>query len=394
LRVWIFGLSLFILGWILSWLYHRPVENFTESGQESAGQKSYPIISPIPKLTGRTSNSVLPTQVETHASTTLERAATHLKTRQYSEFFALFQEVQARADDATLQVLRKAAYASAKQLQQAKRSHDAQSLLQQLIANDYDNVPAHLLLAAVHRHKGNYLVALEQLYSARSYAQETELVAQITRQIHQWGTDFAARYKKEKHDLALIDLYRNLSEKEPEYAPHYLGLAEAYLALGNKTDAKLALELASFDVEVSDQVQRLLAQIHQKNSVTLTNATAIPLRRYGDHYVIKVMLNGELEASLMLDTGATLSIITPQVQVALGVSPSDRVAWFNTANGMVESVLLSIDSISAGSKGVQDTKVGVLNLSTNPHFDGLLGMDFLKHFKFYIDQDKHVLYLQ
>ena len=409
MRPWIFGIVMFLLGWLLSWYFHHPVDSYTESAQNSGVPPSPRVQSQQPgglhedsRASALPTTSLAKTPSKTPAAasvgiptpSTVERVQAYLAHRQYAEFFSLFQDALSSGDDTTLRLLREVVYGRAEQLQQQKRPTDAASLLQQLLAIDYDNVHARLLLATVHHQSDNFLVAIEQLYIARSYAQEAGTVEQITRHIRRWVTELTRQYNKEKRYLPLIDLYRELSEKEPEYAPHHIGLAEAYLALGNKADAKHALDLASFDVEVSAQIQRLQARIQQEDSVALTNATGIPLRQYGNHYVIKVLLNGALEASLMLDTGATLSIITPNVRSALGANVADGAAWFNTANGVVESVLLNVDSISAGPKVVQGAKVGVLELSSGPHIDGLLGMDFLKHFKFYIDQEKHILYLQ
>ncbi len=47
-----------------------------------------------------------------------------------------------------------------------------------------------------------------------------------------------------------------------------------------------------------------------------------------------------------------------------------------------------------GGHIVENIEVGVMDVSHTGSIDGLLGMNFLKHFKFYIDQGDNEMHLQ
>lgn len=394
MRIWVQSVLIFGLGWLLSWWYYLPLDRLLNN-VESVKLSSK---STLPAFeTVRESVSVQEKDLSKFRQQNLSPQAdlqSLLLDGQYFKYFEYYQELQLTGDSSQLEQLRQQIYTEVKRLQTTKQNTKVFSVLQQLLAIDYDNVIARQMLATTQFADGNYLAAIELLYSAKAYAQTSDTANQINIQLRRWVSDLTERYKKANNDLERIDLYRKLNEQEPDYAPYYLELAEAYLALGNRVDAKRAIDLASFDVEVNERVQQLQQKIDQKSEIALTDATAIPLRRFGEHYAIDVVINGSVNATLMLDTGATLTIISPELQAGLGARTSNKSAWFNTANGVVESVLLDTESLSAGLKVVRKTQVGVLNLSTNPHIDGLLGMDFLKYFKFYIDQEKSTLYLQ
>jgi len=68
-------------------------------------------------------------------------------------------------------------------------------------------------------------------------------------------------------------------------------------------------------------------------------------------------------------------------------------AVFNTANGPVRASIYTLDSLSVGDWQVNNLEIGVLDLGSRPDMNGLLGMNFLSHFQFFIDQDKALLRL-
>ena len=66
---------------------------------------------------------------------------------------------------------------------------------------------------------------------------------------------------------------------------------------------------------------------------------------------------------------------------------------FNTANGPVRAPIYIIEALSVGDWYVKQLEIGVLELDGQGHMDGLLGMNFLKHFRFFIDQNESMLRL-
>jgi predicted aspartyl protease len=70
-----------------------------------------------------------------------------------------------------------------------------------------------------------------------------------------------------------------------------------------------------------------------------------------------------------------------------------RTGVFSTANGLVQAPVYKLDSLSVGDWHVNHLEIGVLDLDSRSDVDGLLGMNFLNHFQFFIDQNKAVLRL-
>jgi len=140
--------------------------------------------------------------------------------------------------------------------------------------------------------------------------------------------------------------------------------------------------------ESSDPVKLLFGE-------TQSTSYSIPVKPHGDgHFIVEVQINGNVKANLMVDTGATMVILSERLGEQLGIDnkkdfPSMS---FNTAGGKVESPLFVLESLKIGK-----AEVFGLEASTNPNFkgavDGLLGMSFLGEFKVEIDRESSKMLL-
>jgi clan AA aspartic protease (TIGR02281 family) len=106
-------------------------------------------------------------------------------------------------------------------------------------------------------------------------------------------------------------------------------------------------------------------------------------------------LNNAQNAILLLDTGASLSIISPELLRMLGTpyQSTGRTAWFSTAGGRIKAPVITLDSLALDGVFVENIEVGVIGEFDSNPFDGLLGMNFLRHFEFFIDQNERKLQL-
>ncbi|MDH5789392.1 MAG: retroviral-like aspartic protease family protein [Nitrospinota bacterium] len=127
-----------------------------------------------------------------------------------------------------------------------------------------------------------------------------------------------------------------------------------------------------------------------------SNSYAIPVEPYGDnHFIVEVQLNGGIRAHLMVDTGASMIVLSERLGEILHVANDHNLPTmnFNTAGGNVESPLFILDSVRVGN-----AEVFGVEASTNPHFngkvDGLLGMSFLGNFKVEIDKENLKMFLK
>ena len=127
-----------------------------------------------------------------------------------------------------------------------------------------------------------------------------------------------------------------------------------------------------------------------------SNSYAIPVKAYGDgHFIVEALINGKIKANLMVDTGATMVILSDQLGERLRITDNKDLPTmsFNTAGGKVETPLFVLESLKIGN-----AEVFALEASTNPNFkggvDGLLGMSFLGEFKLEMDRENSKMLLK
>ncbi|WP_298977290.1 TIGR02281 family clan AA aspartic protease, partial [uncultured Thermosynechococcus sp.] len=104
--------------------------------------------------------------------------------------------------------------------------------------------------------------------------------------------------------------------------------------------------------------QELLQLQQQPRTPAPPTATAVPQpggivpirRREGGIPVIQVILNQRLPVEMLVDSGASMTVITQPMARALGITPAQVVdnRLFHTANGQVILPVVYIQSISVG----------------------------------------------
>ena len=105
----------------------------------------------------------------------------------------------------------------------------------------------------------------------------------------------------------------------------------------------------------------------------------------GQPIMVSVQINGATPATLMLDTGATRTVINPRVLEALGANYRD--AQRGTIRGVTgEAPVLAVRIESIEASGARSGPLLVVSHDTGfGQGDGLLGRDFLDQFSVNID---------
>ncbi len=165
-------------------------------------------------------------------------------------------------------------------------------------------------------------------------------------------------------------------------------LAQLYIRLDKTPEASLLLDELQYDEVYGQNVKTLLQTIDIEEEGDKYKYT-IPLERYGDHFSVKVFLDGSA-FNLMLDTGATYIFIDEDQASMLEVLRDDLV--LQTAGNEISAKLCQASTMRIGNLQLANIKVTVAPFKRQD-IDGLLGMNFLKQFKFLIDQDEGILYL-
>lgn len=120
--------------------------------------------------------------------------------------------------------------------------------------------------------------------------------------------------------------------------------------------------------------------------------------RRGDHRIlVPVVINGQ-EVDALLDTGASLSVISMDLADDLGLRPGEagvRAAGQSSGIGdkSVKAYTAQIDSFSIGSETIKNTRIRILDQGRiGRGVRMLLGMDFLRAHRVLVAQSQHQLY--
>jgi clan AA aspartic protease (TIGR02281 family) len=313
-----------------------------------------------------------------------------------------YEALQGQADDAAAQRAREQLLAYARRLVAQGDYMSAMQLLQRYLQVDYRDVQARMLLAEVYRGRHELRAAIDQLYEAKGQAWRPQVLDRLNRQIRALVAEYAQSLKQSGDNSGVLALYQDLTQLEPSYAPYFIGLAVAQLALDDSDAARQSLLLVAQDPQVGAKARELLERVRvatveaqqPEAAAAATTVAGIPLLRSGSHFLVEARLGQTQPARLLIDTGASLTMLTADTlkRRGIGAHATGKSGTFNTANGRVRAPIYRLDSLSVGDWQVSDLEVGVLELS-DARIDGLLGMNFLRHFQFFIDQDAALLRL-
>jgi clan AA aspartic protease (TIGR02281 family) len=325
-----------------------------------------------------------------------------LERKAFARAVERYEALQGQADDTMVQRAREQLLAHARRLVAQGDYGSAMQLLQRYLHADYRDVQARMLLAEVYRGRHELRAAIDQLYEAKGQAWRPQVLERLDRQIRALVVEYAQTLKQRGDNSGLLALYQDLTQLEPSYAPYFIGLAVAQLAFDDSDAARQSLLLVAQDSQVGAKARELLERVRvatvepqQPEASAAASAVAgIPLLRSGSHFLVEARLGGTQPARLLIDTGASLTMLTADAlkRRGIGAHATGKTGTFNTANGRVRAPIYRLDSLSVGDWQVSDLEVGVLELGDR-RIDGLLGMNFLRHFQFFIDQDAALLRL-
>ncbi|MGD2137195.1 MAG: aspartyl protease family protein [Gammaproteobacteria bacterium] len=390
MRKLVIGLLIFAAGWGLGWVMY--------SHRDSVPQASAPAVRPVPAKPPE--RAAVPPAVPPDP---VDNIVDRLGNNAFDAAVTGYESLQARAGEVAAADARSRILSHARRLVDERRFGAAEQLLQRFLIAAYRDVEAHLLLAEAYHGQGAFRSAIDQLYEARGYAYRPAMLQQITRRIRSMVADRAQSLSRDNAQTALLDLYQHLVQLEPDHAPWFLQLATAQLALDDTASARRSLLLISQDPDVGARAQMLLAEldialVEARDTAPRDSAAApigIPLHRSGGHYLVDAKPAPGRSIRLLIDTGASMTILTPAVLERPGIRYRDtgRTGFFNTANGPVRVPIYELATLAVGDWQVRHLEIGVLDLGERSGIDGLLGMNFLNRFRFFIDQNASVLRL-
>ena len=170
-------------------------------------------------------------------------------------------------------------------------------------------------------------------------------------------------------------------------------LAKLYFRLGDY-DAALRLTQDAKRLDASlrpladDLAQRIQDVFNQQDAVV------IPISSDQRSYRTTALVDAAQDVTFIIDTGATYTTIPAGVAAQLGYDLS-RASTINlrTASGTLAAPLIQLSSIDVQGYAVSNMKAVVLPDGVGPR-EGLLGLNYLRHFKYTVDASRNEFRLQ
>lgn len=392
-----FGIAFFIAlaGAVIGWFGHAYLSAPSENVISSAGLG---LPAPVDLREYHTNG---PSTGADPVTSDSDQMRIYLRTKNYSGAIAYHNQLLGSASKQVSANLRLTILEYANSLYRQQSYYDALNLLNLYLESNFRDVDALRLKASILAGKRDYKQQIEVLYKAKAYAYREREITELSHAIRASVAKYKQVLLDQQNHVELLSFFQELVYLEPDYSPYFIELAKAQLNNSLEHDALQSLGLVVHDPLVGAQAQQLISELganKQSDGETVAlfaDSRDIPLRLHGNHFVVEATLNDHTHLSLLIDTGASLTIIKPErlneiVNSSVGRYPQQL---FNTANGVVKAPVLNVDKLAIGEFEVTNLRVGSLQLANTAAFDGLLGMNFLKHFRFFLDQENNLLRL-
>lgn len=211
-------------------------------------------------------------------------------------------------------------------------------------------------------------------------------------QIHKLANQQLMLLKKQQAWQKIIHFLEPLLYEETNYPPYILAVSEAYLRLNERSTALNYLENIRYNKDYQNQIDTLYRLLDEQNS----GVEMIALTKVNEHFIVDAYINGQQNSRLMIDTGASLTVVSNAYYENLLNTTSvefGRNMLINTAGGDKKAFSVIVAEFAIGHYVIEDFEIVVMDLENFEKADGLLGMNFLKNFKFEIDQSNSTLLL-
>ncbi|GAC13451.1 retropepsin-like aspartic protease family protein [Aliiglaciecola lipolytica] len=282
---------------------------------------------------------------------------------------------------------------------------DAKDAIQAFLRNEPQNIDYLLLEGQLIAKTAPISEVLAHYYSLLDLPLETEQKAQILGLINELTNTNINKLKAIRSWDVLATFLEPLWQFDPTRRSIIVSLAEAYAYQNQEFLMENVLaSLQQGDMDAA-RIRQILKQqgtstastepIEKDEPQPVDYERSVKLRPLGDHYTTPVLF-GRNKQELMLDTGATTTVLTSEAFANI----SRRTSWeyvgtykINTAGGLLDAPVYQLKQVFFAGFRLDDVAVVVLPMPEFDYADGLLGMNILRQFDFKIDQQNDLLLL-
>lgn len=234
-----------------------------------------------------------------------------------------------------------------------------------------------------------YRDAITNLMQVReTYTSELE-DKRVAIQLKNTAMTYIDTLHKEKAFDRLIGFLEEMIDYDSQDSYYMFVLAQLYMELDKQEEAAPLLAELEYDDIYAQKARKMIESIVSVQEEQNKYDYAIPLTKYGQHYVVNAVLDGTI-FRLMLDTGASYIYIDEDKASSLEIINANM--RLQTAGEDVSAQLRKVHTMRVGEVKIENIKVTSASFK-RVEIDGLLGMNFLNRFSFFIDQESDTLYL-
>jgi hypothetical protein len=143
---------------------------------------------------------------------------------------------------------------------------------------------------------------------------------------------------------------------------------------------------------IENSVIRPASPAESASNMPPKSVSGIPVKVSGSKVIVSVNFNNRFAANLLLDTGASRTMISSRIAKMLQLQSLGSGRGYGIG-GVVTVSTARVESVKVGKMERQNLLVMIHDFSPDPSYEGLLGFDFLSHFHLSLDLQKALLVL-
>ena len=145
-----------------------------------------------------------------------------------------------------------------------------------------------------------------------------------------------------------------------------------------------------------ERIQGIESPKNQPPPASSPTKASVPFEKQGQVIIVEATLNKKTAAKFVVDTGASYTVISSATakELSIDTDQNTQPVTFQTANGMIQAPLVSLQSITVGGMEINNLAAAVHDVVPDGEVFGLLGLNFLGNFRMDIDNQNGLLHLE